>query len=502
MPSSTRSEERKRAARPAGVAGTAGTREHTGAAGAQGPSATGRQQHGASRKAAPRPSDAHGARSVANPHGRKAQAGPAGVHPARRPVRAQGPCPAAAAQPGSRRASLASGPRAALIALGILLLFGFGAGYAFFWRSVQVTVNGEGASARIGTPLDRFLEDNGYFGATPGRLLSIGGNVISEDGGTRATVTFDGRSVSADELGSERLADGSSIEVGPGVDAEEAHTEETVEVAPQIEKQAGGAIQFVSQWGRTGKKTVWTGEVSGEKVDREVVEPAQNMVVSSLNVRPEGDGKYIALTFDDGPSGYTQRILDILKERGAKATFFNLGSQVSGRPALAKAVLESGNELASHTNQHMNLPDCDRDTLRSEISSAFDAIEGAVGSRPQMIRAPYGAFTDVEWARAGDLISCNVLWNIDTLDWKRPGAQAIVDGVLSNAYNGAIALMHDGGGNREQDIEALPAIIDGLRAQGYELVTVSELMATDSRFPREVVEGAVKMPKDAALPAA
>ena len=95
-----------------------------------------------------------------------------------------------------------------------------------------------------------------------------------------------------------------------------------------------------------------------------------------------------------------------------------------------------------------------------------------------------------------------MLWNIDTLDWKRPGAQAIVDGVLSNAYNGAIALMHDGGGNREQDIEALPAIIDGLRAQGYELVTVSELMATDSRFPREVVEGAVKMPKDAALPAA
>ena len=295
MPSSTRSEERKRAARPAGAAGTAGTREHTGAAGAQGP---------------------------------KAQAGPAGVHPARRPVRAQGPCPAAAVQPGSRRASSASGSRAALIALGILLLFGFGAGYAFFWRSVQVTVNGEGASARIGTPLDRFLEDNGYFGATPGRLLSIGGNVISEDGGTRATVTFDGRSVSADELGSERLADGSSIEVGPGVDAEEAHTEETVEVAPQIEKQAGSAIQFVSQWGRTGKKTVWTGEVSGEKVDREVVEPAQNMVVSSLNVRPEGDGKYIALTFDDGPSGYTQRILDILKERGAKATFFNLGSHL------------------------------------------------------------------------------------------------------------------------------------------------------------------------------
>lgn len=117
-----------------------------------------------------------------------------------------------------------------------------------------------------------------------------------------------------------------------------------------------------------------------------------------------------------------------------------------------------------------------------------------------MIRAPYGAFTDTEWARSADLISCNVLWNIDTLDWKRPGAAAITDMVLSNAFNGSIVLMHDGGGNRSQDIEALPTIIDKLKAQGYTFLTVSELMAKDSRFPKDVVEGKVSMPKDAALP--
>lgn len=416
-------------------------------------------------------------------------------------VRPAGSIPVAPVTRPSGRDRRRAGLRGALAAVALIALAGFGAGYALLWRNVGITVNGEAASVRIGTPLDRFLENNDYFGARAGRLLSIGGNIIDEEGGSRAAVTVDGRPVAADALASERLADGAAVEVGPGEDVEEAHSEETVEIAPRIEKQAGGAIQFVSQWGRAGRKTVWTGEVSGEKVDREVLEPAQDMVVSSLNVHPEDGGKYIALTFDDGPSGYTQRILDILAEKGAKATFFNLGSQVAGRPALAKAVLDGGNELASHTNAHMNLPDCDRDTLRSEISTAFDAIEAAVGARPQMIRAPYGAFTDVEWARAADLIGCNVLWNIDTLDWKRPGAQAIADGVLSSAFNGAIALMHDGGGNRDQDIEALPAIIDGLRAQGYELVTVSELMATDSRFPRDVVEGTVKMPDGAALPA-
>ncbi len=489
-PSGARPEQRASGSRPSDSAGTHKTEPSD------------RRQRSVPRKTAARPNGASGARPGSKPHARAVQGGPSGAHPAKQPVRVRVARPAAVGQSAPRHRTSASGLRAALIAFGFLLVFGLGAGYAFFWRDVQVTVNGASTSVRIGTPLDSFLEDNGYFGVAPGHLLSIGGNVITEDGGTRATVTFDGRSVAADAWTSEHLGDGSSIEVGPGADVEEGHTEETVEVAPQIEKQAGGAIQFVSQWGRAGKKTVWTGEVSGEQVDREVLEPAQNMVVSSLNVHPEGEGKYIALTFDDGPSGYTQRILDILAEKGAKATFFNLGSQVVGRPALAKAVLDGGNELASHTNQHMNLPDCDRDTLRSEISTSFDAIEAAVGSRPQMIRAPYGAFTDVEWARAGDLISCNVLWNIDTLDWKRPGAQAIVDGVLSGAYNGAIALMHDGGGNRDQDIEALPAIIDGLRAQGYELVTVSELMATDSRFPREVVEGAVKMPEGAVLPAA
>ena len=386
---------------------------------------------------------------------------------------------------------------AAAVAVAILVIIGIGAAYWMFWRSVGIEVNGQAYNARINTVASQFLADNDYFGVKAGNLLSVSGKVLEEGGGDPCAVSINGAEVAQADLESFVLEEGASLTVGDGADTTEPYKEEATEVAPKLEREGTGAIQFVSQWGKPGKKAIWTGEMSGETVDKGVVEEPTNMVVSSLNVKPKGDKKYMALTFDDGPSKYTQGILDILEKYGVKATFFNLGGNVN---ATSKKVVEAGHEMASHTNSHQNLPKCDRDTLRSEITSAFDNIEQASGVRPQMMRAPYGAFTSTEWMNAGDLISCNVLWNIDTLDWKRPGADVIANTVISNAYNGAIALMHDGGGNREQDIEALPAIIEGLQAEGYELVTVSELMALDDRFPKDVVNGTVKMPEDAVIP--
>lgn len=386
---------------------------------------------------------------------------------------------------------------AAAVAVVLIAAVGIGIGYQFFWRSVDVTVNGQEVSGKIGMPVDQFLADNNYFGVKVGRLLSVNGNVLDEQGGERCSVISEGEAVETSELPEMKLEDDLALTVSDGLDKTEEYVEEIVEIAPNITSDGSGAIQFVSQWGKAGKKKVWTGKLSGETADKEVVEAPVDMVVSMYNPKPKGDKKYIALTFDDGPSAYTKDILAILNRYGVKATFFNLGTQVDSD---SKAVVEGGHEMASHTNQHANLPDCDRDSLRTEISSAADAIEGASGFRPQMIRAPYGSFTLTEWARAGDLISCNVLWNIDTLDWKLPGAEAIKNKVLAGAYNGAIALMHDGGGNRAQDVEALPGIIAALQADGYELVTVSELMELDGRFPQDVIDGTVKMPEDATLP--
>lgn len=395
-------------------------------------------------------------------------------------------------------------PRATRVMLGLagcLVLVGaLGWCYATMWRQIGVTVNDQAEQVKVGTTLEELLKSKDYYGVAPGRLLSVGGNVLDEQGGTRCTVTMGGDAVDASKLAETPVKEGSTVTVEAGADVTEDYTAEEVPIAPGIQMGRGGAIQYVSQWGRAGKKTVWHGSKSGETVDHEVTAEPQDMIVESVNVHPQGDKKYIALTFDDGPSPYTQAILDILKEKGAKATFYNLGQASAASPDLSRAVVDGGHELASHTNRHQNLPTLDRDALREEITSAFDTLEQSSGKRLQMIRAPYGAFTATEWARSGDLISCNVLWNIDTLDWKRPGAQAITSQVLGHAFNGAIALMHDGGGNRSQDVEALPAIIDGLKAAGYELVTVSELMQTDPSIPKDVASGTVKVPKDAALP--
>lgn len=387
---------------------------------------------------------------------------------------------------------------------GALLLAGVAYGYVAFWRSVPVVVNGEHVDVRIHATVEDMLDGNDFFGVKPGRLLSVSGNVIEEDGGERCTVAV-GEGDNAQPLASEKfsqteVAEGGIFTVSDGADVTEPHAETVEPLAPGVQMETGGAIQYVKQWGKAGSHTVWKGEKSGEVVDKGTIEEPQDLIIGSRNARPVGSKKYIALTFDDGPSRYTQAILDILAQKRARATFFNLGTSAAGNPALAKAVVDGGNELASHTNAHKNLPTVGADELRSEIVTAFDTLEGASGFRPQMIRAPYGAFTATEWARSADLLSCNVLWNIDTLDWKRPGADAITKTVLNQAFNGAIALMHDGGGNREQDIEALPAIIDGLRDAGYTLVTVSELMELDGTFPQDVVRGTVKMPEDADAP--
>lgn len=387
----------------------------------------------------------------------------------------------------------------ALIAAAVcVVLLAGGLSWFFLFRNINVSVNGETVAVRVGTPLPAFLEEHDNFGATPGRLLSVGGNVLEEKGGEPYALTNHGEALTQEQIAQATVREGDELAIANGADVEEASTKETMEVAPGITRETGGAVQYVSQWGKPGKKVTKTGEVSGE-VAEEVTEEPVDMVVSSINLSPDG-GPYIALTFDDGPSGYTPEVLEILKEKGIHATFYNLGSQAKNYPDTCKAILDGGHELASHTMTHQNLPEADRETLRSEITKAADAIEAASGSRPQMIRAPYGAFGDTEWARAGDLISCNVLWNIDTEDWRLPGSDAIRAATVNNAFNGAIVLMHDGGGNREQTVAALPAIIDDLKAQGYEFVTVGELIRLDGRVPEDVPAGTVSMPKDAELP--
>ncbi len=343
------------------------------------------------------------------------------------------------------------------------------------WRKVQLTVNGQTVTQRVDTTAVAMLEANGNFNAHPGNYVDVEGVTLREGEGEPIAVTVNGDVLSQDQKKTMRIPEGAQVSVESGRDIVEDHEVTTEPIAHGAQITFGGAIQMRSSLGKDGVKEFWAGKQSAKRVEHGVTEEASDLVVVPLSPKPEGK-KVIAMTFDDGPSQFTPTYLDILKARGIKATFFMVGQNVKASPEIAQRVVAEGHQIAGHTYNHPDLSNTKVEDARQNIADGFAAIKEVTGRDVDTLRAPYGAFYEQQWKDLGDLISKNVLWDIDTLDWKRPGAAAIKNAVLSNAHNGAIVLMHDGGGERSQDIEALPGILDELKAQGYEFVTVDELI--------------------------
>ncbi len=403
-------------------------------------------------------------------------------------------------QPGRRpRQPRRSSRESRLVAvLALLVIAAIVGGGVWMWlnRTVRVIVNGTDVDVSASATLEQIMEDEG-ISPKAGNLVSVGGNLLEEGGGTAFTATVDGETLDEGAAASFRASGNESITIGDGTDVVEASHEEEREVQPQLEPaDSVGAITFVSQYGKVGRQKFTVGDVSGETVAGEVIEPVQNVKLESINPRPEGNRKVVAITFDDGPSSYTQRYLDILSEHGARATFFCLGSQIPGRENLVQAIKAQGSQVCSHTQNHEQLTAIDTDTLRSEIGDAFSAISSAGGGDTTTLRPPYGSLDAQTWVNSGGNFSASVIWNLDSLDWELPGVDTIVSNCTEGIWSGAIILMHDGGGNRDQDLEALPKILEKLQGQGYEFVTLSELFALDSRIPAEVASGNARMPED------
>lgn len=139
--------------------------------------------------------------------------------------------------------------KALAVVLACVVVIAAVGGWYFCLRSVTVTVNGTEVTVRVGAPLSTVLEDNDQFGAVPGRLLSVGGNVLFQDGGNPSTVSRAGKTLTPDEVEQTRVQEGDEFTVSNGTDAEEPSKEETVTMAPGIQKESGGAVQYVSQWG-------------------------------------------------------------------------------------------------------------------------------------------------------------------------------------------------------------------------------------------------------------
>jgi peptidoglycan/xylan/chitin deacetylase (PgdA/CDA1 family) len=188
------------------------------------------------------------------------------------------------------------------------------------------------------------------------------------------------------------------------------------------------------------------------------------------------DGPYIAMTFDDGPSPVTTtRLLDILKQRNIKSTFFMIGPNVVAHPEIARRVLAEGHEIGNHSWTHPQLSKLSDQRVTEEITKTQEAIKSACGFTPTLLRPPYGAITRAQREWIEKQFGLNViLWSVDPFDWKRPGASVITQRIVSGAQSGAIILSHD---IHQQTIDAMPATLDALLAKGYKFVTVSQLIA-------------------------
>jgi peptidoglycan/xylan/chitin deacetylase (PgdA/CDA1 family) len=191
------------------------------------------------------------------------------------------------------------------------------------------------------------------------------------------------------------------------------------------------------------------------------------------------DGKPILyLTFDDGPSKYSQQMIDLLAQYDAQATFFVLGKAAKSNPDQVRSMAEGGHYVANHTYGHPSLQGVSREDFINEVEGTKEIILDialdlfGLDRDVRYLRPPYGA-TDANTRQyAADLGYAVVLWDVDPQDWRRPGAKVIAGHVIRSAKPGAIILMHDGGGERTQSVAALEMVLRELSDQGYVFRTI------------------------------
>lgn len=177
----------------------------------------------------------------------------------------------------------------------------------------------------------------------------------------------------------------------------------------------------------------------------------------------------VALTFDDGPSQYTEQVLQTLVEHEATATFFVTGTEVEKNPEMVVELLAAGMSVQPHGWSHQDLTSLGPDGVRTELGKAFDQLV-MLGADPACVRPPYGA-TNRAVADVAGLYGLDIqLWSVDPQDWSRPGVSVIADRSLDDLDDGDVILLHDGGGDRSQTVRALEVILDELDERGYRTV--------------------------------
>ncbi|MFG1262839.1 MULTISPECIES: polysaccharide deacetylase family protein [Xanthobacter] len=204
------------------------------------------------------------------------------------------------------------------------------------------------------------------------------------------------------------------------------------------------------------------------------VTPRKNYTYKSFDV----DGSYIAMTFDDGPNPETTpRLLQILRERNIKVTFFVLGNMVAKHPEVLKMIADEGHEIGSHSWSHPQLTRISQAAVDKELGNTSEAIFQVTGKRPIYLRPPYGSMKPSLRSYIEDKYGLTIVnWSVDPNDWKNRNSQAVHDAIMAQVKPGAIVLSHD---IYATTVDAMPRILDELAAKGYKFATLSQMVAMD-----------------------
>ena len=244
---------------------------------------------------------------------------------------------------------------------------------------------------------------------------------------------------------------------------------------------------------KTEMLTSWQQQAQAKGFSTDVPSNFQGIVISEAKLPPEK--KVIALTFDDGPwPNTTAKVLDILKKNRIKSTFFVVGQNVKNYPDLTKQIVADGHVIANHTWHHW-YHNMNAQAAAYEVANTGDIIYQTTGVRTSLFRPPGGIMNNGVAAYAKNNKYAVIMWSADSMDYSRPAVPRLMNNIFREAKPGGIVLMHDGGGDRSHTVKALPEIISRFRKQGYEFVTVPELLEMQDQHPQLTAKNKSKSPQ-------
>ena len=208
-------------------------------------------------------------------------------------------------------------------------------------------------------------------------------------------------------------------------------------------------------------------------------ETTRKIPVYSVEI-DESQDKVIALTFDAAwGADKTLKIIEILKEYDAHATFFLVGFWIDKYPEETKAISSAGFDIGNHSENHLNMPRLSAEKIAEEITSVNKKVYDLTGKTPTYFRAPFGDYANNLMTCLEDMNMVGVQWSIDSLDWKGLGVKEITQRIVPKAKSGDIVLFHN---NSDHVLDALPVILESLKNKGFKFVALSEMVMTDNYY--------------------